>query len=107
MKRALANLFPDLRMEEREGEIAGETESLERLRELIRTQKIRDAARSQLLAGRRGHRTAFSLNKQAAYAGRVNFAAASALGDITVEIESDDLGAAIDYVAESTAETKR
>jgi len=47
-----------------------------------------------------------SLSKQAAFVGVVNFAASSPLGDITVEIESDDLEAAIDYVAESTVASK-
>jgi len=47
-----------------------------------------------------------SLSKQAAFVGVVNFAASSPLGDISVEIESDDLEAAIDYVAESTVASK-
>jgi len=103
---ALRNLFPDLRIESREGRIVGTTEHVDRLRELIRTQRIRDTARRQLLAGRRGNRTTVSLSKQAAFVGVVNFAASSPLGDIVVEIESDDLEAAIDYVAESTVATK-
>jgi len=103
---ALRNLFPDVRIESTEGRIVGMTENLDRLRELIRTQRIRDTARRQLLAGRRGNRTTVSLSKQAAFVGVVNFAASSPLGDITVEIESDDLEAAIDYVAESTLASK-
>jgi len=103
---ALRNLFPDLRIESAEGRIVGTTEHVDRLRELIRTQRIRDTARRQLLAGRRGNRTTVSLSKQAAFVGVVNFAASSPLGDIVVEIESDDLEAAIDYVAESTVATK-
>lgn len=104
--QAVRNLFPDARIEVRPDAVLGETESLDRLREMIRNQKIRDAARSQLLHGRRGTRTAFTLNKQAAFMGRVNFAASSPLGDIEVEIESDDLDAAIDFVAESTVEPR-
>jgi len=103
---ALRNIFPDVRIESTEGRIVGTTENLNRLRELIRTQRIRDTARRQLLAGRRGDRTTVSLSKQAAFVGVVNFAASSPLGDITVEIESDDLEAAIDYVAESTVASK-
>jgi len=103
---ALRNLFPDVRIESTEGRIVGMTENLDRLRELIRTQRIRDTVRRQLLAGRRGNRTTVSLSKQAAFVGVVNFAASSPLGDITVEIESDDLEAAIDYVAESTLASK-
>src|SRR2546425_10232768 len=103
---ALRNLFPDLRVESTEGRISGTTETLDRLRELIRTQRIRDTARRQLLAGRREDRTEVSLSKQAAFVGVVNFAASSPLGDITVEIESDELEAAIDHVAESTVAPK-
>ncbi len=96
------NLFPDLRFEREDRLVEGTTESLDRLRELIQAQKIRDAARAQLIQGREGNRARFALSKQAAFAGRVNFAADSPLGDISVELESDDLDATIDYVAEST-----
>ena len=104
---ALGNLFPDLVIEVHENRIVGTTESVDRLRELIRNQKIRDTARRQLRAGRRDDRTTVSLSKQAAFVGVVNFAAASPLGDILVEMESDDLDRVIDYVAESTVEPKR
>jgi len=103
---ALRNLFPEARIESTEGRIVGTTENLDRLRELIRNQRIRDTARRQLLAGRQGNRTRVSLSKQAAFVGVVNFAASSPLGNISVEIESDDLEAAIDYVAESTVASK-
>ncbi len=104
--RALRNLFPDLRIESTEHRIIGTTENLDRLRELIRNQRIRDTARRQLVAGRRENRTTVSLSKQAAFVGVVNFAASSPLGDIAVEIEADDLDAAIDYIAESTVAPK-
>jgi len=103
---ALRNLFPDVRIESTERRIVGTTENLDRFRELIGNQRIRDTARRQLLAGRRENRTHVSLSKQAAFVGVVNFAASSPLGDISVEIESDDLEAAIDYVAESTVASK-
>jgi len=103
---ALRNLFPDLRIDSMEGRLVGTTERLERLRERIRNQRIRDTARRQLLSGRDGDRTTVSLSKQAAFVGVVNFAAGSPLGDIVVEIESDDLTAVIDDVAESTVDRK-
>lgn len=103
---ALRNLFPDLRIETTEGRVVGTTENLVRLREQIRNQRIRDTARHQLLVGRSGDRTTVSLSKQAAFVGVVNFAASSPLGDILVEIECEDLGAVIDFVAESTVESK-
>ncbi len=104
---ALRNLFPDLVIESVGDRFVGTTRNLDRLRERIRNQKIRDTARRQLLAGRQGDRTTVSLSKQAALVGIVNFAVASPLGDIVVEIESDDLAAVVDFVAESTMEPKR
>ncbi len=102
VRQALLNLFPDLAVEQEDNRLVGTTDSLDRLRALIRNQKIRDTARGQLLAGRSRDRTQVALSKQAAYMGIVNFAAGSALGDIEVEIASDDLTAVIDDVAEST-----
>ena len=106
VRRALLNVFPDLRIDASEDALRGTTESLDRLRELIRKLRIRDTARRVLLRGREGDRTRFDLSKQAAFSGRVSFAADSPLGDIAVEIESDRLEDVIDFVAESTIERK-
>lgn len=103
---ALRNLFPDLRIETVEGRLIGTTDRLDRLRQRIRDQRIRDTARRQLIVARHGDRTTVSLSKQAAFAGVVNFAAGSPLGDILMEIESEDLMAVIDDVAESTVDRK-
>ena len=99
---ALWNLFPDAQITVQEGRLVGTTDRLERFRERIRGQRIRDTARHQLLSGRRGNRATVSLSKQAAAVGVVNFAVGGPLGDILVEIESDDLAAVIDFLAEST-----
>ena len=101
---AVQNLFPDAQIEIRDGVLVGTTGNLGRLRERIRTQRIRDTARRQLLSGRQGDRSIVRLSKQAASVGVVNFASGGPLGDIVVEIESDDLAAVIDDVAESTVE---
>jgi uncharacterized protein len=101
---ALQTLFPDLQVDLMPGAIVGTTSRLDRLRERIRDQRIRDTARRQMLAGRTGDRTTIRLSKQAASVGVVNFAAGSPLGDIVVEIESDDLSAVINEVAASTVE---
>src|SRR3989442_15603874 len=99
---ALRNIFPDVRIKSTEGRIVGTTENLDRLREVIRTQRIPDTARRQLLAGRRGDRNTVSLSKQAAFVGVVNFAASSPPGDHPVEVQYDDLGAVIGHFAEVT-----
>lgn len=101
---AVLNLFPDLVFDREDAVVAGGAASLDRLRELIRNQKIRDTARGQFLAGRESGRTRVRLNKQAAYVGVVNFTAGAPLGDLVVDIESDDLEGTIDFVAESTIE---
>ncbi len=102
VRRALLNLFPDLAFEREDERVIATTASMATLRDRIRRQRIRDTARAQLLAGREGDRTHVALSKQAAFMGIVSLAAGSPLGDIDVEIESDDLIATIDDVAEST-----
>jgi len=107
VKLAILNLFPDAAFGEEDDVVEATTDRAERLRELIRLQKIRDSARAELRRGLAGTRVVFALNKQAAYAGRVSFATGVApLGDIEVELEDDDPGAAIDFLAESTVERR-
>jgi predicted RNA binding protein with dsRBD fold (UPF0201 family) len=103
---ALRRLFPDVRLESRDGRLEGTTENLDVFRQRIRDQRIRDTARRRLLAGRQGDRTTVTLSKQAAAVGVVNFSLGAPLGDIVLEIESDDLDAVIDHVAESTVDRK-
>ncbi|MBI4416114.1 MAG: coaE operon protein [Euryarchaeota archaeon] len=102
VKLACLNLFPDLAFREERDALVGEAASLEKFRELVRNQKIRDTARDVLIKGRQGNLTSFRLSKQAAFVGRVNFAAPAPLGDIHVTVEDEDLDALIDYVAAST-----
>jgi hypothetical protein len=82
--------------------LVGEGSDVEHLRTILRNQKIRDAARDVMIRHRQGDATRFHLNKQAAYAGRVNFGTGAPLGDLAVTIEDADLDAVIDRVAEST-----
>ena len=103
VKAACLNVFPDLVFTESAEGIAGEGSDLDRFRELVRNQRIRDTARAVLLRGRQGPILLFSLNKQAAFVNRVNFATGNApLGDIHVVVEDEDLNALIDRMAEST-----
>ena len=102
VKVAVLNLFPDASFSREDEVVEAEARSIDRLRERIRAQKIRDAARGALRAGVDGARVRVTLNKQAAYAGRVSFAAGSPLGDLEVELEDGDPEALIDRIAEST-----
>ncbi len=102
VKIAVLNLFPDAVFSREEEAVEAESRSLEGLRDRIRAQKIRDAARSALFAGVDGATVRFALNKQAAYVGKVSFASGSPLGDIEVEVEDGDPEGIIDGIAEST-----
>lgn len=102
VKAACLNLFPDLAFLEEGDALVGEGSSLDRFRDLVRNQRIRDSARDALIRARDGNAMRFSLNKQAAFAGRVSFGTGAPLGDLAVIVEDDDLDALIDRVAEST-----
>ena len=103
VKIAVLNVFPDARFGREDDVVEAEASSVERLREQIRNQKIRDTARTVLLRGRGTNTIRFGLNKQAAYVGTLSFAAeATPLGDIEVLIETDDVDRLIDDIAEST-----
>jgi len=79
-------------------------ESLEKLRELLRRERILDAAHKILRTGIDDGRLVFHLNKQAAYAGHVSFSGVdeSPLGPITFEIECSDPRGLIDWLAPRT-----
>ncbi len=107
LRRALLNLFPQGEVEEHDDSIIARTDSGERLRQLIIDHHIRDTARSMMLCGRSGRVSRFRLNKQVAYVNKVSFVEGTpALGVIDVEIEDDDIDAAIDHLAESTVEVR-
>jgi predicted RNA binding protein with dsRBD fold (UPF0201 family) len=68
-------------------------DSLVKLRNMMRNDRIRDAARRLLFKSTRGKTINFFLNKQVAYAGHVSFSeetAESPLGPIRFTIETDD-----------------
>lgn len=74
------------------GELVAVAPGLERLRELIRSERIPDSARGVMLAGlsEGGGRARFLLGKQAAAAGRVHFGPLrSPLGDLEVTLFGD------------------
>ncbi|HLE46485.1 MAG TPA: RNA-binding domain-containing protein [Thermoplasmata archaeon] len=102
VKIAIVNLFPDARFVREHDVVEAESASLDALRDRIRGQKIRDAARGALLAGVDGPRLRFTLNKQAAYVGKVSFATGSPVGDLEVEMEDGDPERIVDAIAEST-----
>lgn len=104
VKLSLLNLFPELKIEVKEKEICGETESIEYFKELLKKQKIRDSARAILFKSRTDKAIKFELNKQVAYVGKINFVEeAHPLGNISVTIEDENIESIIDEIAPSTA----
>ncbi len=80
-------------------------DSLVKLRNLLRQDRIRDAARKLLFKSLRGGKISFFLNKQVAWAGHVSFSeetGESPLGTIHVTIETDDPQRLIEWLAEKT-----
>lgn len=100
VRRAVENIFGSMAFQTkqlRKGILltaeAGGLEALTKLYNLLRRERIRDAARGVLLEGLDGKTISFCLNKQVAFAGRVSFSkevAESPLGPIRVKIECEN-----------------
>jgi predicted RNA binding protein with dsRBD fold (UPF0201 family) len=85
-------------------EAAGQ-DSLLKLRNLLRTDRIRDAARKTLFRNTRGNTIKFCLNKQVAAAGHISFSEESAespLGPIRVSVGTENPRQLIEWIAEKT-----
>jgi predicted RNA binding protein with dsRBD fold (UPF0201 family) len=85
--------------------IAKGQDSLFKLRNLLRNDRIRDASRRLLFKSIRGNMISFYLNKQVAFVGHISFSeelGESPLGPIRVNIETDNPEQLIDWLAEKT-----
>ncbi|MBX5329253.1 MAG: RNA-binding domain-containing protein [Candidatus Bathyarchaeota archaeon] len=112
VKRAIENIFGNIQTKVQpiyKGAIltaeATEQEALTKLYNLLRRERIRDAARAVLFEGLSGKTINFCLNKQVAYAGHVSFSkevAESPLGPIKVKIECENPRELIDWLAPKT-----
>ena len=113
IKTALRNIFGEVTVSiSPEGKdnvlvanVAGQ-DSLIKFRNLLRSDRIRDAARKALFRSIKGNTISFCLNKQVAFAGHVSFSqetAESPLGPIRVEIASSNSRKLIEWLAEKTA----
>ncbi|MEA2071106.1 MAG: RNA-binding domain-containing protein [Asgard group archaeon] len=83
--------------------------ALDNLYHLFRKHRILDVARGQLLNGRFNSGTAFFINKQAAYANKINFCqqkGESPLGPIRIVIEYENIDHLIDWLTPYTKEGK-
>lgn len=80
-------------------------DSLVKLRNLLRNDRIRDAARRQLFKSIRGKTIRFYLNKQVAFAGHISFSeetAESPLGPLSFTIQTDNASQLVEWLAEKT-----
>jgi len=78
---------------------------LTKLYNLLRRERIRDAARGVLFEGLNGKSIVFYLNKQVAYAGHISFSkpiGESPLGPIKVQIQCDSPREFIEWLAPKT-----
>ncbi|UCC57844.1 MAG: hypothetical protein JSW14_05610 [Candidatus Bathyarchaeum sp.] len=116
VKRAVENIFGviESKVESRKwgrlliAETRG-TEGLTKLYNLLRRERIRDAARKVLFSGLADKSLTFYLNKQVAYAGHISFSqqtAESPLGPINVQIRCDNPREIIEWLAPKTTKRK-
>lgn len=85
--------------------VAKGQDSLFKLRNMLRNDRIRDASRRLLFKSIRGTMISFYLNKQVAFSGHVSFSeetSESPLGPIRINIETDNPEQLIDWLAEKT-----
>ena len=112
VKQAIENIFGNVETKVQSiykgARLTAETKSLEsltKLYNLLRRERIRGAARRVLFDGLSGKTISFCLNKQVAFAGHVSFSkevAESPLGPIKVKIECEDPRELIDWLAPKT-----
>jgi len=113
VRTAIHKVLGELQLEVIEGKdekrLIGKTEGLEALskfQELLRRERIRDAARTVLFKGLQGNTVTFYLNKQVAYVGHLSFSQPSGespLGPIRVEIQCDKPRELIEWLAPKTS----
>lgn len=101
--KALSNIFDydDIEIGDDYVIVSGGNDSLTKLQKELRERKIRSAARIMLLKGIHANKIHFNLSKQAALVGIPNFVDGdlSPLGEIEVEIETEDIEKFIDWFA--------
>ena len=108
VERALRNVFPSAKIERA---MPGDTprlrihgeglEFLSTLRNLIKQERIRSAARAVFLSGTHEQRIHAYLNKQAAFAGRISFCqpeGESPLGPISIAIDTPNPEDVVEYL---------
>ena len=105
VRQAVLNIFPDAVLDISGDRISSVSAGMEHFGDRIRKQRILDTARSVLMKGRRGERSFFYLNKQAAFVGKISFVEEKAvLGTIKVTVEAEDITSFIEMLAPNTVD---
>lgn len=117
VKKAVENIFGNVEFEvtpEKRGSLlvaeAKGIDGLTKLRDLLRSERIRDAARGVFFEGLSKKSVVFYLNKQVAYVGHISFSAPvgeSPLGPIKVQIRFDSPQELIEWLAPRTTKRKQ
>jgi len=105
---AVRNVFADAELVHEDGRLIAETHTLDDFSDVLHEQEILDTARGVFRENATDEGFHFSLKKQAAFEGTVNFAVGEPdeLGDIevTVRVRQPSVAEFIDYVAPETDE---
>ncbi len=101
MELAIKNIFPDIRLYQTNDCIKGFSNSIKTFGTLLKSQKIRSAARMELLKRLSSCSFEFILNKQVAFMGKVNFSK-DPLGPIYVTVHTNAPKSVIDSIAPET-----
>ena len=103
---AVRNVFPDAEPVHEDGRLVAEAHTLDAFSDVLHEQEILDTARRVFLRNSTDEGFAFSLKKQAAFEGVVNFAVGEPdeLGeiDVDVRVREPDVESFVDYVAPET-----
>lgn len=112
VRKAMENIFGNVEFEvktkKRGSTLVGKAKGIDvlaKLQNLLRRERIRDAARGALFEGLSEKSIIFYLNKQVAYVSHISFSrpeAESPLGPIKVQIQCDNPRELIDWLASKT-----
>ncbi len=110
VREAVESLFPELDFQIKDELLMGKSEeftALEKFKNKLGLQAIRDSARREFKKRKKGNKIKFFLNRQAATVHKISFSGKDTpLGPVEVLIESEDIGEVIDYLAPGREERK-
>lgn len=106
--KAISNVLDYDELEIGDGyvDVTGDEDSLLKFREALKNRKIRDTAQKIFFKGVDDHKIKFSLSKQTALVHIPNFVepGMSALGEIDIEIETEDVDRFIEWMTYKKSE---